>query len=114
MVRTLTERARRVSGITLLALRASLRTKVVAALLVLLTACVLILPGIVKGDGTPEGDLLILLSYTLGFSFGILCLATLAQRFRARVEPGHRVEIECRLTLRPKGGLPMILEPRRP
>ena len=77
VVRTLTERARRVSGITLLALRASLRTKVVAALLVLLTACVLILPGIVKGDGTPEGDLLILLSYTLGFSFGILCLATL-------------------------------------
>ena len=77
MVKGVTESARRVGGIALLALRASLRTKVVAALLALLAACVLTLPGVVKGDGTPEGDLLILLSYTLGFSFGILCLATL-------------------------------------
>ena len=77
MVKAVTQSARRVGGIALLALRASMRTKVVVALLALLTACVLILPGVVKGDGTPEGDLLILLSYTLGFSFGILCLATL-------------------------------------
>jgi len=77
MVSGMTESVRRVGGVALLAVRASLRTKVVAALLALLTACVLILPGVVKGDGTPEGDLHILLSYTLGFSFGILCLATL-------------------------------------
>jgi hypothetical protein len=60
-----------------LALRAALRTKTVAALLALLAACVLALPGAVKGDGTPGGDLHILLTYTLGFAFGLLCLTTL-------------------------------------
>jgi hypothetical protein len=69
--------ARRVGGVAVLALRASLRTKVVAALLVLLAVCVVLLPSVIKGDGTHEGDLHILLTYTLGFSFGILCLATL-------------------------------------
>ena len=58
-------------------MRAALRTKTVAALLVLLAVCVAVLPGVVKGDGTPEGDLQILLTYTLGFAFGLLCLATL-------------------------------------
>jgi hypothetical protein len=66
-----------VVGIASLALRAALRTKVVAALLVLLATCVLVLPGVIKSDGTPAGELQILLTYTLGFSFGILCLATL-------------------------------------
>ena len=68
---------RRVGGVALLSLRASLRTKVVISLLALLAACVALLPRVVKGDGTPEGELNILLTYTLGFSFGILCLATL-------------------------------------
>lgn len=54
------------------------------------------------------------LGKVFGLTEGILCLATLAQRFRARLQPGHRVEIECRLTLRPKGGLPMIVEARKP
>jgi cytochrome P450 len=53
----------------------------------------------------------------LGMRFGlteaVLCLATLARRFRLRLAEGHRVEVECRLTLRPKGGLPMILERRQ-
>lgn len=53
------------------------------------------------------------LGLRFGLTEGILCLATLAQRFRPRLEPGHKVEIECRLTLRPKGGLPMIIEPRK-
>ncbi len=73
----LTESVRRIGGVTVLALRASLRTKVVAALLALLALCLAVLPGAIKGDGTPEGELHILLSYTLGFAFGILCLATL-------------------------------------
>lgn len=51
-----------------------------------------------------------------GASFGlteaILCLATLAQHFKLRLVPGTRVEPRCRLTLRPVGGLPLILEPR--
>jgi len=69
--------ARRIGGVAVLAVRAALRTRTVAALLVLLAACVLVLPGVVKGDGTPEGELHILLTYTLSFAFGILCLATL-------------------------------------
>ena len=77
MFRAVTERARRIWGVTVLAVRASLRTKVVASLLALLAVCVVALPGVVKGDGTPEGELHILLAYTLGFAFGILCLATL-------------------------------------
>ena len=51
-----------------------------------------------------------------GASFGlveaILCLASLAQRFRVRIDPGARVEPHCRLTLRPKYGLPVVLERR--
>lgn len=47
-----------------------------------------------------------------GLTEGILCLATLAQRFKLRLPEKHQVEIECRLTLRPKDGLPMILEKR--
>ena len=74
---TLSACARRVGGVAMLALRAALRTKMVAALLVLLAMCILILPGVVKGDGTPEGELHILLTYTLGFAFAIMCLSTL-------------------------------------
>lgn len=69
--------ARRIGGVAVLAVRAALRTRTVAALFALLAACVLVLPGVVKGDGTPEGELHILLTYTLGFAFGLLCLATL-------------------------------------
>jgi hypothetical protein len=68
---------RTIFGIFLLALRASLRTKTVFALFLLMGSCVLLLPAVVKGDGTPQGDCHILLLYTLGFSFGLLCLSTL-------------------------------------
>jgi cytochrome P450 len=44
---------------------------------------------------------------------GVLLLATLAQRFRYRLAPGAVVEPEALITLRPKGGLPMIAEERR-
>lgn len=51
-----------------------------------------------------------------GLAFGltesILCLATLAQRFRVRLATGTRVEPVCRLTLRPKSGLPVTVERR--
>lgn len=49
-----------------------------------------------------------------GLYEGVLCLATLAQRFTPQLMPNHKVDIECRLTLRPKGGLPMTLKPRNP
>ena len=41
-----------------------------------------------------------------------LILATLAQRFRLRLAPGPEIELQARITLRPKGGMRMILEPR--
>jgi cytochrome P450 len=51
-----------------------------------------------------------------GMAFGmteaILCLATLGQRLQLRLRPGADVQPVCRLTLRPKDGLPMIVEPR--
>jgi cytochrome P450 len=53
-----------------------------------------------------------------GLAFGlteaILTIATIAQRFMLRPVPGHRVEVSCRLTLRPGERLPMQLIPRRP
>jgi len=42
-----------------------------------------------------------------------LILATLAQRFRLHLRPGHQVAIQQRITIRPRDGLPMTLEPRR-
>jgi cytochrome P450 len=51
-----------------------------------------------------------------GMAFGlteaILCVATLAQRFKLRMKPGHQVEVKCRITLRPGESLPMQVIPR--
>ncbi|KAA0698274.1 cytochrome P450 [Neorhizobium sp. P12A] len=47
-----------------------------------------------------------------GLTEAILCLAILAQRFRVRIPEGHKVEPQCRLTLRPKGGLPATIHRR--
>jgi cytochrome P450 len=53
-----------------------------------------------------------------GMAFGLteamLSIATIAQKFMLRLVPGHRVEVSCRLTLRPGDKLPMQLVPRRP
>jgi cytochrome P450 len=52
-----------------------------------------------------------------GLNFGlteaILCLAILAQRFKLRVVDGYKVEPQGRLTLRPRGGLPVVVTPRQ-
>ncbi|MER2599223.1 MAG: cytochrome P450 [Caldilineales bacterium] len=50
-----------------------------------------------------------------GFAWteGILLLATLAQHWQARLLPGHHVQPEPLITLRPKNGLPMTLHRRR-
>ncbi|HIQ15337.1 MAG TPA: cytochrome P450 [Leucothrix sp.] len=54
----------------------------------------------------------------IGKSFGItesvLAVAILAQRFRLSLAPDTSVTHECRLTLRPKGSLPMISNFRKP
>jgi hypothetical protein len=44
---------------------------------------------------------------------GVLLLATLAQRWRLRLAPGHRVEPRALMTLRPRYGMRMIAQPRR-
>jgi cytochrome P450 len=41
-----------------------------------------------------------------------LVLATIASRWRLRLAPGHRVGVHPRITLRPRGGMPMTLERR--
>jgi cytochrome P450 len=43
---------------------------------------------------------------------GILILATIAQRWQFRLVKDHPVELEPRITLRPKYGIKMILEAR--
>ena len=40
-----------------------------------------------------------------------LILVLVAQRFRLRHTSGHQVEPQALLTLRPRGGLPMFVEP---
>ena len=52
------------------------------------------------------------LGQRFGLTEAVLCLAILAQRFELVLEPGHRVEVSCRLTLRPDGGLPMMIRRR--
>lgn len=41
-----------------------------------------------------------------------LILATVAQHYRLRLAPGPEIELQSRVTLRPKGGMPMVLERR--
>ena len=43
-----------------------------------------------------------------------LIIASVAQRYRLRPVPGHPVAVEPGVTLRPKHGLMMTLEKRRP
>jgi hypothetical protein len=40
---------------------------------------------------------------------GILLLATIAQKWELRLEPGFQVELLSELTLRPKYGMKMML-----
>lgn len=48
-----------------------------------------------------------------GLTEAILCLAVIAQKFRVSVADNHKVEPICRLTLRPKDGLPVTIERRQ-
>jgi cytochrome P450 len=54
----------------------------------------------------------------VGYQFALmeaqLLLATIAQRFILRVQPGYRVEPEAHITMRVRGGLPMQLQARKP
>ena len=50
-----------------------------------------------------------------GFAWmqGVLTIATLARRWRMRLVPGHRIELDPHITLRSRYGMPMVLEPRK-
>jgi len=50
---------------------------------------------------------------SLAWMEGILILATIARRWRLRLAPGHTVEPQPLITLRPKFGMKMIVEERR-
>lgn len=54
----------------------------------------------------------ICLGAVFALSEAVICLAALAQAYSLRIAPGHTAGYECRLTLRPSAGLPMLLEPR--
>ena len=41
-----------------------------------------------------------------------LVVATIAQRYQLRMVPGHPVEPQMKVTLRPKYGLPMTIHAR--
>jgi len=43
---------------------------------------------------------------------GVLVLATLAQKWRFELKPGHQIGLNPSVTLRPKGGMPMIAHAR--
>lgn len=43
---------------------------------------------------------------------GVLVIATLAQKWKMRLVPGHRVKLQPSITLRPKYGMQMIVERR--
>ncbi|MEI6211515.1 MAG: hypothetical protein WCR06_07800 [bacterium] len=60
-----------------MSIRAAVRSRVVAALLVLLAASVIGIPLLVTGDGTPASELQVRLQYTLACCLGMLGLATL-------------------------------------
>ena len=68
---------RRVAAHFLLGIRAPWRSRLVAALLVLLAATVLVLPAHLHSDGTPAGELRMLLTWTLGPAMAILAAASL-------------------------------------
>ena len=43
---------------------------------------------------------------------GVLCLAALAQKWKLRLVPGHRVTLQPQLTLRARNGIKLRIEPR--
>ena len=51
---------------------------------------------------------------TLAMTEATLILAVLAQRFQLRLKEPQKIELQARITLRPKNGMRMMLERRRP
>ncbi|HSA03074.1 MAG TPA: hypothetical protein P5055_20280, partial [Candidatus Paceibacterota bacterium] len=68
---------KRVLSIALLTLRAAMRYRLVMLLAVVVLALVVLVPLIIRDDGTARGFTQILLTYTLGVTTALLGLATL-------------------------------------
>ena len=66
---------RRILSIAILTFRESVRTRLVAALAVVVAVLVCGLPMLLKGDGTPVGVARMTLLYPLGAAFAFLALA---------------------------------------
>jgi cytochrome P450 len=58
------------------------------------------------------GGARVCIGQVLAMNEATLILATLAQRFRLKLRPGYQVAIQHRITIRPRGGLPMIISRR--
>ncbi len=70
-------RPRRVAALALHVLRASLRSRFILAMLVLLAGIVAVLPGSLRGDGTVEGTVRVLFTWTLTLIVTLLSAAVL-------------------------------------
>lgn len=68
---------RRILAIAFLTIRAAVRYRVVLVLSVILVACTVLLPLIIKDDGTARGFTQIILTYTLTLATALLGLSTL-------------------------------------
>ena len=89
---------RSVWAIALLSLRNAVRSRVVVLLLALLVLGVIGIPLTVKSDGTLTGYVQILVRYTLGFSLGVLLLATVWAGCAAVASEIQRKQIHLLLT----------------
>ncbi|OGV69612.1 MAG: hypothetical protein A2269_06360 [Lentisphaerae bacterium RIFOXYA12_FULL_60_10] len=68
---------RKIAAITILTLRTAIRSRLVAALIVILLIAAVILPGAVRGDGTLPGQVRMAIAYTLGVTRILLSMAAL-------------------------------------
>ncbi len=97
---------RRILAIAVIAIRSAVRSRMVVSLLFLMGLAVIGLPLTLKGDGTAEGQLRIILTYSLGAAFALLALSSvwagamsIAQEIEERqiqllaVKPVRRAEI---------------------
>ena len=93
-------------AIALLTVKHSVRSRLLIALFALVLLTVFGLPLTVRGDGTAVGEVRVLLSYTLGLSLLLLCVATawaacgaVSQEIREKqirlvvVKPVHRIQV---------------------
>lgn len=89
---------RSVWAIALISLRNAIRSRVVVLLLTILVLGVIGIPLTVKSDGTLAGYVQILVRYTLGFSLGVLMLATVWAGCAAVASEIQRKQIHLLIT----------------